>query len=248
MFILISYLISRACTLCMPSSATTGITEQLRRCLFLTFLGEESLEKLIEISGKKDKIEWNELKRRLTERTANINVIGSLGVGACASFLTTTPPTTLADWNHVFPYAFIGASMWCSVLSVITGLSLLVFLNVFSIEHLQSAQTSMFKRVLLVTLLMMPLMFLTTAGACAGVGWLGAAWFGNVLWIKFAMAFGRLLLFFFPGCDCCCDLWNAGQPRFGTAEFGKFVDGVTEVRKKDTGHCGNTVIRSFVTR
>ncbi|KAI6040526.1 hypothetical protein EDC04DRAFT_2894072 [Pisolithus marmoratus] len=175
-------------------SVITNIIGEIRQCLFLTLLGTTSLESLIQ-TAKTDKTEWNELKMRLTERTANINVISSLGVGACATFLTTTSPTDVADWTHEFPYVCIGAA-WCSVLAVVTGLGLLIFLNVMSTEHLESAKRSSFKRVLLLTLLMMPLTFLSAAGICAGVGWLGAAWFGNVFWIKLAMAIGSLVFFF----------------------------------------------------
>ncbi|KAI6026879.1 hypothetical protein PISMIDRAFT_648546 [Pisolithus microcarpus 441] len=155
--------------------------------IFLTLLGEPSLESVIE-TAEKDKQEWTELKRRLTERTANINVISSLAVAACATFLTTAPPTNIAEWTHVFPYICIGGAIGCSLLAVVTGLGLLIFLN--------SAQASTFKRVLLLTLLMMPLTFLSSASVCAGVAWIGAAWFGNILGVQLAMSIGCSVFFF----------------------------------------------------
>lgn len=175
--------------------ANINIIDRVRQCIFLTLLGEPSLESVIE-TAEKDKQEWTELKRRLTERTANINVISSLAVAACATFLTTVPPTNIAEWTHVFPYIYIGGAIGCSLLAVVTGLGLLIFLNVMSPQHLKSAQASTFKRVLLLTLLMMPLTSLSSASVCAGVAWIGAAWFGNILGVQLAMSIGCSVFFF----------------------------------------------------
>ncbi|KAI6114608.1 hypothetical protein EDD16DRAFT_1598372 [Pisolithus croceorrhizus] len=155
----------------------------MRPVAFLTLLGKNSLESLI-ATAEKDGLEWTELKRRLTERTANTNVVGSLAVAACATFLTATPSTNVVDWTHEFPYICIGGSVGCVLLSIITGLGLL------------SAKDSTFKRVLLLTLLMMPLTFLATAAVCAVVGWIGAAWFGDVFGVKLAMSIGCSVFFF----------------------------------------------------
>ncbi|KAI6097836.1 hypothetical protein F5141DRAFT_450953 [Pisolithus sp. B1] len=154
------------------------------------------LAKSLIATAEKEGLEWTELKRRLTERTANTNVVGSLAVAACATFLTATPSTNVVDWTHEFPYICIGGSVGCALLSIITGLGLLVFLNIMSAQHLKSAKDSTFKRVLLLTLLMMPLTFLATAAVCAVVGWIGAAWFGDVFGVKLAMSIGCSVFFF----------------------------------------------------
>ncbi|KAI6162868.1 hypothetical protein EDD17DRAFT_1573029 [Pisolithus thermaeus] len=177
------------------NASSISIMSRTRQFAYLTLLGQNSLESLI-ATAEKDGPEWTELKRRLTERTANINVVASLAVAACATFLTATPSTSVADWTHEFPYVCIGGSVGCALLSVITGLGLLVFLNIMSAQHLKSAKESAFKRVLLLTLLMMPLTFLATAAVCAVVGWVGAAWFGNVFGVKLAMSIGCSVFFF----------------------------------------------------
>ncbi|KAI6131897.1 hypothetical protein EDD17DRAFT_1575816 [Pisolithus thermaeus] len=172
-----------------------SIIERIRECIFLTFLGTRSLEDLIKAT-ENDKTELTELKQRLTDRTANINVIGTLVVSGCAAFLTTSPPTNFANWLHLFPYVCIGTAIGCAMLSVVTGLGLLIVLNVLDPKLLKKVQRNILKKVLFLMLLMMPLTFLGAAAICVFVAWIGAAWYGVIFGIKLAMTMGCLLFFF----------------------------------------------------
>lgn len=110
--------------------------QQFRRCAFLILLGTPSLESLLRLSEKDEK-EWFKLKDRLTQRTVNINVVGALAVASSSSFLTTPSPTRFANWDREFPYFCIAASNGSAMLAVISGLGLLIFLNVMGPESIK---------------------------------------------------------------------------------------------------------------
>lgn len=166
--------------------------QRFRRCAFLILLGTPSLESLLRLSEKDEK-EWFKLKDRLTQRTININVVGALAVASSSSFLTTPSPTRFANWDREFPYFCIAASNGSAMLAVISGLGLLIFLNVMGPESIKAAQKSTFRFVILVTLLMMPLTFLSASSLSAGLAWIGAVWFGDKIWMKLAVSTGCAL-------------------------------------------------------
>ncbi|KAI5996855.1 hypothetical protein F5J12DRAFT_346860 [Pisolithus orientalis] len=146
--------------------------------------------------SENDEEEWSKLKDRLIQRTININVVGTLTVASSASFLTTPSPTNFAKWNREFPYACIAACSGSAMLAVISGLGLLIFLNVMSPESIKAAEKSTFKFAVLVTLLMMPLTFLSTASLCAGFAWIGAVWHADKTWMKLLVYIGCVVFVF----------------------------------------------------
>ncbi|KAI6040488.1 hypothetical protein EDC04DRAFT_2676493 [Pisolithus marmoratus] len=168
------------------------VVQRFHRCIFRTLLGTDSLESLRQISEKNEKA-WSKLKDRLTDRTININIVAALAVAATASFLTNPPPTDFAKWDHQFPYFCVAASNGSAMLAVISGLGLLIFLNAMDSKSIIAAQTSKFKFVILVTLLMMPLTFLATATLWAGLAWIGAVWLGDKFWIQLAVTLGCIV-------------------------------------------------------
>ncbi|KAI6111708.1 hypothetical protein EV401DRAFT_2075305 [Pisolithus croceorrhizus] len=136
-----------------------------------------------------DENKWSELKGRLVDRTANINILGGLAVAASATFLVAQAPTDFADWNYQFPYAFVGIANASALLSVLSGLGLLIILNIMDLHSFQASMLSEMRErwlsyTFLFILLMMPLFFLVSASVAATIGWIWAIWFGDKLWMK----------------------------------------------------------------
>ncbi|KAI6015433.1 hypothetical protein BKA83DRAFT_4234121 [Pisolithus microcarpus] len=99
----------------------------------LIFVGVtlDQMEKLVK---DKNEQEWSELKGRLADRTANINILSGLAVAASATYLVSNSPTDFADWNHQFPYFFIAGANGSAMLSVLSGLGLLIILNMMNLN------------------------------------------------------------------------------------------------------------------
>ncbi|KAI6040498.1 hypothetical protein EDC04DRAFT_2676699 [Pisolithus marmoratus] len=70
------------------------------------------------------------------------------------------------------------------MLSIVFGISQIVYLSFMGPADIDAVQASLFKRAALFALLMLPLTLLLIAALCAGVGFTGALWLGNVLWMK----------------------------------------------------------------
>lgn len=149
----------------------------------LIFVGVtlDQMEKLVK---DKNEQEWSELKGRLADRTANINILSGLAVAASATYLVSNSPTDFADWNHQFPYFFIAGANGSAMLSVLSGLGLLIILNMMNLNSFREMQKWWLSYMLLFILLMMPLFFLAFASVAAGVGWIWAIWFGDKTWMK----------------------------------------------------------------
>ncbi|KAI6168964.1 hypothetical protein EDD17DRAFT_453319 [Pisolithus thermaeus] len=96
-------------------------------CILL--IGTPSLERFSDIIEHPDPTQWKELRGLLVDRTSNINVVASLALSTCASFLTTSSPTDIANWSHPFPYLCILAGAVFALLSVLSGVGLLGFIN-----------------------------------------------------------------------------------------------------------------------
>ncbi|KAI6046759.1 hypothetical protein EDC04DRAFT_2627099 [Pisolithus marmoratus] len=162
-----------------------SVMQRFYRCIFQVLLGTSSLESLHQIS-QQDGEAWNELRGRLSKRTQNINIIGTLLVAGLATFLTTSPSTDLAKWDGAFTYFCIGAAYVISTLAVASGLCLLVFLDIMSPKSIEAAQNSTFKFLVLLMLLMLPLTLLFSAGLVAGLAFLLAVTLGDNVWMKVA--------------------------------------------------------------
>ncbi|KAI5984256.1 hypothetical protein EDC04DRAFT_2615789 [Pisolithus marmoratus] len=163
--------------------------------VFLVLLGAPSLEILHQISvDKKEK--WTELKQVLTDRTTNINVVSALLVASCASYITTPPPTDISSWHPQFPYVCMLGSYGCAMLSIVFGFIQMLYLSIMGPGDIKAVQTSTFKLVALLMLLIMPLALLLLSACCAGVGYTGALWLGNILWIKVVITASYAVLLF----------------------------------------------------
>ncbi|KAI6040525.1 hypothetical protein EDC04DRAFT_1492030 [Pisolithus marmoratus] len=175
-------------------SATTSASGndggRLQQCVFRILLCTSSLSDL-------DK-KWPEFRERLSDRTENINVVGALAVATAAVFLTTSAPdgVLLINWNRELPYFCLAACGGCGMLSVMSGLGLIVYLNGADHNSIQNAREDRLKLLAIFTLLAMPLIFLSVASLCAGVAWLGAVWYGDTLWIKLLVSIGCIVFLF----------------------------------------------------
>ncbi|KAI6149888.1 hypothetical protein BKA82DRAFT_997778 [Pisolithus tinctorius] len=163
---------------------------RLRRLTFLLLLGTPSLERLSQIIEQEDDTQWKELKTLLVDRTSNINVVASLAIGTCATFLASSGPTDIADWSHPFPYLCILAGSVFATLSVLSGIGLLAFINTLQPRTVKEMRSSNLKFVLTITLLAMPFLCLFISGLASVTGCLGAVWFGNSTWARTGVTAG----------------------------------------------------------
>ncbi|KAI6162903.1 hypothetical protein EDD17DRAFT_531866 [Pisolithus thermaeus] len=133
-----------------------GVWKRLAASIFLVFLGGLSFEELQHIAEKADKKEWNELKKDLTDRTNNINVVAALVVASSAEFLTTPAPTERLYWYNIkFPYFCMQLGFGCAVLAVVSGLSKVVFLSMMGPTDIQVSVTLSYS-ILLLTPIALP--------------------------------------------------------------------------------------------
>ncbi|KAI6097862.1 hypothetical protein F5141DRAFT_1254732 [Pisolithus sp. B1] len=162
-----------------------GVWRRLAASIFLVFLGALSLEELQHIAEKADKKEWNELKKNLTDRTNNINVVAALVVASSAVFLSTPAPTErLSWWNIKLPYFCMQLGFGCAMLAVVSGFSEVVFLSMMGPTDIRRARDRLLTCIFLLMLMMFPLAFLIVAALSVGLGFIGALWVGQELWIK----------------------------------------------------------------
>lgn len=200
------YFLAPALSLIMPEGHKSRITSdisridgldednstipKLRRLTFLLLLGTPSLERLLQIIEQEDDTQWKELKTLLVDRTSNINVVASLAIGTCASFLASSGPTDIANWSHPFPYLCILAGSVFATLSVLSGIGLLAFVNTLRPQTVKDMRSSNLKFVLTITLLAMPFLCLFISGLASVTGCLGAVWFGNSTWARTGVTAG----------------------------------------------------------
>ncbi|KAI5984250.1 hypothetical protein EDC04DRAFT_1660356 [Pisolithus marmoratus] len=76
------------------------------------------------------------------------------------------------------------ASYGAGMLSIVFSFAQVVFLSFMGPGDIQKANLSTLYCVALFTILMLPLALLLLAALLAGVGFTGALWLGNILWIK----------------------------------------------------------------
>ncbi|KAI6096636.1 hypothetical protein F5141DRAFT_568653 [Pisolithus sp. B1] len=173
-----------------------GIKGRLRASVCLVLLGAPSFEKLQEII-KKDKAAWSKIKKVLTDRTNNVNVVAALVVASSASFVTTTASTPhISQWNPEFPYFCMLGGFGCAMLAIVSGFAQVIFLSMIGPRDIEMAQKSRLKRVCLFMLLILPLLFLLVAASSVGLAFTAALWFGDVLWIKVLLTAGYIVLLF----------------------------------------------------
>ncbi|KAI6125512.1 hypothetical protein EV401DRAFT_1885940 [Pisolithus croceorrhizus] len=145
--------------------------------VLLIFVGT-TLQQRNDMVQQNNEKEWAELRSHLAERTTNINILGGLALGASATFLTSHAPTDIADWNRQFPYFFIAAANYSAMLSVLSGLGLLINLNVMDLKSFEAMQKK------------------ASRPLAAAVGWIGAIWLGDEVWMKLVASVGCGAFFF----------------------------------------------------
>ncbi|KAI6122914.1 hypothetical protein EDD16DRAFT_1569697 [Pisolithus croceorrhizus] len=126
----------------------------------------------------------------IPRRLRNFMYILSIGTPTCASFLTTSRPTDIANWSRPFPYLCILAGIVFALLSVLSGVGLLGFINAIQPNTVREIQPNHLKFALTVTLLIMPFLCLFTSGLASITRYLGAVWFGNSTWARTGVTIG----------------------------------------------------------
>lgn len=152
----------------------------IRRFIFVLFLGTPSLESLA--AQSEDAL--SKLIDRWTNRTSNITIVAALAASTTVAFMTTLPPTSLIQWQHQLTYFCISASSGSALLSVLSGLCLIMYLNGASPNSIKRVRTSMFKRVAFAMLVLMPTTFLFFSAFCLIVAWIASIWYGDQTWLK----------------------------------------------------------------
>ncbi|KAI6040492.1 hypothetical protein EDC04DRAFT_1490652 [Pisolithus marmoratus] len=109
-----------------PPSVAPIVT-RLKQTIYLAFLGAPSLDELRKIS--RDKGQWSEFKKLLTDRTNNVNVIAVLVVTSSAVYVAANPPTNISTWHAQFPYVCMLGSYGGGMLSIVFGISQIVYLS-----------------------------------------------------------------------------------------------------------------------
>jgi len=105
-----------------PRSHTGQVVTKV---LLLLSLHMYDTHRLRELTDEGNSDEWMEFKTAFFARIGNFTVAASMILATTASFLTTTPISTVADWSHPWPYASIGLAFLFTDISVGAGVFVL---------------------------------------------------------------------------------------------------------------------------
>ncbi|KAI5997421.1 hypothetical protein EDD15DRAFT_2364143 [Pisolithus albus] len=150
----------------------------------LVLTGTPSLRKLFDILERPDQTEWRDLKQQLIARTSNVTLVGSLAIAGSISFVTSKSPSPIAAWDYALPYISLFAGGLCSVLSVVSGLGLVMFLNAVQRQTVRDIQASTFKLIVVAILLGMPFFWLFMGIVVPIMGMAAAVWLGDDTFAK----------------------------------------------------------------
>ncbi|KAI5982421.1 hypothetical protein EDD15DRAFT_2377831 [Pisolithus albus] len=173
------------------------------RTVFLIFLGVPSFEELGQVvdEDNEDLPKWSDIKRDLIDRTNNVNVVAALVVATASVFLSAPFPTSTSRWDSVFPYFCMLVGFGAGMLTIVSGFAQMVVLGVLGPRDIRLANDKRKPwwriRLPLFFLLALPLPLLILAALSVGVGFMAAAWLGDVLWIKVLMTAGYAASLFF---------------------------------------------------
>ncbi|KAI6020671.1 hypothetical protein PISMIDRAFT_11819 [Pisolithus microcarpus 441] len=150
----------------------------------LVLTGTPSLRELFDILERPDQTEWRDLKQQLISRTSNVTLVGSLAIAGSISFVTSKSPSPIAAWDNALPYISLFAGGLCSVLSVVSGLGLVMFLNAVQRQTVRDIQASTFKLIVVAVLLGMPFFWLFMGIVIPIMGMAAAVWLGDDTFAK----------------------------------------------------------------
>ncbi|KAI6162877.1 hypothetical protein EDD17DRAFT_1573215 [Pisolithus thermaeus] len=150
-----------------------------------------------EQKDEEDHPKWPELRKDLTDRTNNVNVVAALVVASAAVFLSAPFPTPISRWDPVFPYFCMLLGFGAAMLAIVSGFVQVVLLSAIGPEDIRLAKNARLIRWPLFFLLGLPLSLLLLASSSVGAGFMGAIWLGDVLWIKLLLSVGYGLFLFF---------------------------------------------------
>ncbi|KAI6095930.1 hypothetical protein F5141DRAFT_1265200 [Pisolithus sp. B1] len=156
----------------------------------LVLTGTPSLGELFEILERPDQTEWRDLKQQLIARTSNVTLVGSLAIAGSISFVTSKSPSPIAAWEYALPYISLFAGGLCSVLSVVSGLGLVMFLNAVQHQTVREIRASMFKLIVVALLLAMPFFWLFMGIVIPIMGVAAAVWLGDNTFAKAGATMG----------------------------------------------------------
>ncbi|KAI6162881.1 hypothetical protein EDD17DRAFT_1573244 [Pisolithus thermaeus] len=111
-------------------------------------------------------------------------------------FLSAPFPTPISRWDSVFPYFCMLLGFGAAMLAVVSGFAQVILLSAMGPEDIRLAKSTRIIRWPLFFLLGLPLSLLLLASSSVGVGFMGAVWLGDVLWIKLLLSVGYALFLF----------------------------------------------------
>lgn len=164
--------------------------QRFRRFMSLVLTGTPSLRELFDILERPDQTEWRDLKQQLISRTSNVTLVGSLAIAGSISFVTSKSPSPIAAWDNALPYISLFAGGLCSVLSVVSGLGLVMFLNAVQRQTVRDIQASTFKLIVVAVLLGMPFFWLFMGIVIPIMGMAAAVWLGDDTFAKAGATMG----------------------------------------------------------
>ncbi|KAI6022161.1 hypothetical protein PISMIDRAFT_11820 [Pisolithus microcarpus 441] len=164
--------------------------QRFRRFMSLVLTGTPSLSKLFDILERPDQTEWRDLKQQLIARTSNVTLVGSLAIAGSISFVTSKSPSPIAAWDNAVPYISLCAGGLCSVLSVVSGLGLVMFLNAVQRQTVRDIQASTFRLIVVAILLAMPFFWLLMGIIVPIMGLVVAVWLGDDTFAKAGATIG----------------------------------------------------------
>ncbi|KAI6128654.1 hypothetical protein EDD16DRAFT_73420 [Pisolithus croceorrhizus] len=90
-----------------------------------------------EQKDEEDHPKWPELRKDLTDRTNNVNVVAALVVASAAVFLSAPFPTPISRWDPVFPYFCMLLGFGAAMLAIVSGFVQVVLLSAIGPEDIR---------------------------------------------------------------------------------------------------------------
>ncbi|KAI6114624.1 hypothetical protein EDD16DRAFT_1114172 [Pisolithus croceorrhizus] len=90
-----------------------------------------------EQKDEEDDPKWPELRKDLTDRTNNVNVVAALVVASAAVFLSAPFPTHISRWDPVFPYFCMLLGFGAAMLAIVSGFVQVVLLSAIGPEDIR---------------------------------------------------------------------------------------------------------------
>lgn len=157
--------------------------------LLLLSLHMYDTHRLRELVDENRSDEWKEFKSSFFTRIGNLTLVSSMVLATTASFLTTTPTSTVADWSHPWPYASIGLAFLLTYMSVSSGVFVMFFGMDFRPRDVRELSRDPTKFAFGLILIFLPSFFLYGAALAGVVSICGAVYHGSNRFAQVGLVF-----------------------------------------------------------